>query len=381
MAILEVPPFSWWRQHRARKRAREVSKHVRRLLATHRDIMESDKVAAVEKAIAAFDGVRRGTIEEIGQGMDQLDHACARLFPAPKHPQWREAIEIGLVAAVVAWGGIRTFFLQPFRIPTGSMQPTLYGVHVEPMRPDEKVPILPVRVLEKALFGRSYVEAICEEDGELMLPVFGTKVQLGPLEFPKTVVAVGGREYRLDVDPESFEKALQSLNLTRGRTFRRGEPIVRCTVSSGDHIFVDKVSYNFRLPRRGEVFVFETRDIPKTRGEFYIKRLAGVGGDVLQIKEPQLFVNGSLASENGFVRVMSLKNGYSGYSNPQSFDAPYLKDADDKFVVERANYFALGDNSRNSADSRYFGMVPHANLVGRAMLLYWPFTRRFGLTN
>jgi signal peptidase I len=380
MAILDVPPFSWWRQHRAKKRAKEVSKHVRRLLATHRDIMESDKVLAAEKAIAEFDAVRRGSIEQIGEGMDRLDHACAKLFPTPKHAQWREAIEIGLVAAVVAWGGIRTFFLQPFKIPTGSMRPTLYGVHIEPMRPEEKVPMLPQRLLEKVLFGRSYIEAICEEDGELTY-INGVKQQIGPFEFPKTLLTIGGREYRLDVDVDNFGKAAEVLEIRSGRTFKRGEPIVRCTVSTGDHIFVDKVTYNFRRPHRGEVFVFETREIPKTRGEFYIKRLAGLGGDVLQIKEPQLFVNGSLASETGFVRVMSLRNGYHGYSNPMTFEASYLRSPDDTFTVERNRYFALGDNSGNSADSRYFGMVPHENLVGKAMLLYWPFSSRFGLTD
>jgi signal peptidase I len=380
MAILDVPRFSWWRLHRARKRAKEVSKHVRRLLATHRDIMESDKVKAAEKAIAEFDEVRRGTLGQIGQGMDRLDNACAKLFPATKHPQWREAIEIGLVAAVVAWGGIRTFFLQPFRIPTGSMQPTLYGVHIEPMKPGEKVPMWPLRLVEKALFGRSYIEAICEEDGELGF-ISEIRQPIGPMEFRKTVLTIGGRDYTIDVDLENFNKAAESLEMHPGRKFRRGEPIVRCTVNSGDHIFVDKVTYNFRLPRRGEVFVFETREIPKTRGEFYIKRLAGVGGDLLRIKEPQFFVNGRIASEHGFQRVMSLKDGYNGYSNVQSFDAPYLKEPDDTFRVEKGHYFALGDNSRNSADSRYFGLVPHANLVGRAMFLYWPFTRRFGLTN
>jgi len=381
MAILEVPPFSWWRQRRARKRAREVSKHVRRLLATHRDIMESDKIAAAEKAIAEFDAVRRSSIKEIGEGMDRLDRACGKLFPTPKHAQWREVIEIGLVAAVVAWGGIRTFFLQPFKIPTGSMQPTLFGIHIEPMRPEEKVPMLPQRLLEKILLGRSYIEAFCEEDGELAYDdIRGIRPRLGPLEFPKTILTIGGREYSLGVDLVDFRKATEELDIRPGKAFRRGEPIVRCTVSNGDHIFVDKVSYNFRRPRRGEIFVFETRDLPGTRGEFYIKRLAGVGGDTLQIKEPQLFVNGSLAGESSFLRVMTLKNGYHGYTNP-SFGALYLRNPDDTFKVEKAHYFALGDNSGNSADSRWFGMVPHENLVGRSMLLYWPFSRRFGLTN
>ena len=383
-SILEVPPFSWWCQHRARKHGREVAKHVRRLLATHRDIMESDKVKAAEKALAEFDSVRRGTIDEIEQGMDRLDKACAKLFPTPKHAQWREVIEIGLVAAVVAWGGIRTFFVQPFKIPTGSMQPTLFGVHIEPLGPDEKVPMLPQRLLEMALFGRTYIDVKCEEDGELGLTT-RYKHRIGPFEWPfeKTVLMVGTREYFLSVDLGSFGKAELALGLHPGRAFHRGEQIVRCVVSNGDHIFVDKVSYNFRRPRRGEVFVFETRDIlaidQRTGGEFYIKRLAAVGGDKLRIEEPKFFINGQLAKEAGFTRVMSLTNSYHGYTNPVG--AQYLRHSDDTFTVEKNHYFALGDNSRNSADSRYFGMVPHENLVGKALFLYWPLSRRFGLTN
>jgi signal peptidase I len=387
--LLEVPPFSWWCQHRARKRGREVAKHVRRLLATHRDIMESDKIKAVEKAMAEFDAARRGTIAEIEQGMDRLDRACAKLFPAPKHAQWREVIEIGLVAAVVAWGGIRTFFLQPFKIPTGSMQPTLYGVHIERLRPGEKMPILPQRLLELALCGRSYTEAVCEEDGELT-GLTSASFKIGPFEFPRTVLHVGNREYTVSMDfgldePNSWTresrkaKVMNEVGLEFGMKYRAGEPIIRCITNNGDHIFVDKVSYNFRRPRRGEIFVFETRGMRDTSGEFYIKRLGGVGGDVLQIKEPELFVNGQRAAEPGFARVMTLKDGYRGYSNPPG--ALYLGVPDNTYEVPRESYFALGDNSFNSQDSRYVGVVPHGNLVGKALFLYWPVTRRFGLTN
>lgn len=380
-AVLNFPPVSWWRRRRARKRAREVLKHVRRLLASNRDIMESEKIAAAEKAIAEFAGDVRGSVEGIAAAMEKLDRSCGRIFPSPKNSGLRESIEIALVAAVVAWGGIRTFFLQPFKIPTGSMQPTLYGVHLKPLPADAKVPMLPQRIVEKILFGRGYIEVKCLEDGELTDIRSGSALKLGPFDFPQTVLTIGERDYTVPVEPVQLERQL-GFHLYPRMRFRAGQPIVRCMVNNGDHIFVDKVSYNFRRPHRGEVFVFETKGIEGTRGDFYIKRLAGVGGDELRVKSPELFVNGQRASEKGFVRVMASKDGYEGYSNPgggQGFQ--YLTAPGETFAVPKDNYFAMGDNSYHSSDSRAWGPVPHRNLVGRAFFVYWPFSKRSGLVD
>jgi len=382
---MAIQLISLWQRRRARKRAREVSKHVRRLLASHRDLMSEERIAAAEKAIAEFESKARGSVDEIAEAMEKLDRDCAKIFPAPKHPQWREVIEIGLVAAVVAWGGIRTFFLQPFKIPTGSMQPTLYGVHLDPLAKDQKVPMLPIRALEWAFCGRTYIDVTCEEDGKLQGVREGRGWSVGPFTFPQSALVLEAqngdeREYPVSVDSRTLENQLETrLGIKPKTMFRAGEAILRCTVSSGDHIFVDKVSYNFRRPRRGEVFVFETKGIVGTQGEFYIKRLAGMPSDELQIREPELLVNGALAKEPGFVRVMSLKDGYHGYSNMAGYR--YLSMADQKFALDKDEYFALGDNSYHSSDSRYWGTVPHRNLVGRALWVYWPFTKRFGLTN
>lgn len=375
--LSNIPPFSWWRTHRARKHAKEVLHHVRRLLGSHRDLMEADKVATAEKAIAEFAAVRRASIGQIEQGMEKLEKACGRLFPTPKHPRLRETIEIALVAAVVAWGGIRTFFLQPFKIPTGSMQPTLYGVHVKPLPANKGVPMLPIRVLEKVFLGRGYVNVVCEEAGTLD-DMRASQQGFGLFASSGTILTIGSREYFVPVEES---KLSGDLKLKRGQHFTVGQPIVRCLLHNGDHIFVDKVTYNFRRPHRGEIFVFETKGIEGTRGEFYIKRLAGVGGDQLRIASPELFVNGQRAAETGFVRVMGRKDGYNGYSNPERYQFRYLTSPNEFFKIPPKEYFALGDNSYHSSDSRAWGTVPHGNLVGKAWLVYWPFSGRFGLTD
>lgn len=73
---------------------------------------------------------------------------------------------------------------------------------------------------------------------------------------------------------------------------------------------------------------------------------------------------------------MSCENGYRGYSNPQA--ALYLTTPEETFTVPPHSYFALGDNSYNSSDSRYWGIVPERNVIGRGYFVYWPFSSRWG---
>ena len=80
---------------------------------------------------------------------------------------------------------------------------------------------------------------------------------------------------------------------------------------------------------------------------------------------------------NGFKRVMDAHDGYHGYSNPGP-NAKYLTSSEATFHVPDRSYFALGDNSYNSSDSRYWGLVPEENLVGRGVIVYWPFAPHWG---
>ncbi|PYI73335.1 MAG: signal peptidase I, partial [Verrucomicrobia bacterium] len=77
----------------------------------------------------------------------------------------------------------------------------------------------------------------------------------------------------------------------------------------------------------------------------------------------------------GFERVMSARPPYRGYA----FGHEYLSKPDQTYKVPRDGYFAMGDNSYNSFDSRYWGPVPVENLVGRGLFVYWPFYPHWGL--
>ncbi|PYS67287.1 MAG: signal peptidase I [Acidobacteria bacterium] len=159
--------------------------------------------------------------------------------------------------------------------------------------------------------------------------------------------------------------------------YQRGGVIARGAVDTGDQVFVDKFSYNFVKPHRGDVFVFRTRNIPDIgdQTQFYIKRLAGLPSDMLRIEPPKLYVNGKLVDGYGFQRVMEAKNGYRGYGPGHSA----LADPTKTLQVPAHTYFAMGDNSYNSYDSRYWGPVPERNLVGRGLFVYWPFIPHWGL--
>ena len=145
------------------------------------------------------------------------------------------------------------------------------------------------------------------------------------------------------------------------------------------------------IPHRGNVFVFRTdhilgiREDPLAGAPFYIKRLTGTPGDELRIDSPRLYVNGELARSFGIKRVMAARPPYRGYAQgPERMQllngdfGPGLFTPQATFVVPSRDYFAMGDNSYNSYDSRYWGPVPEENLVGRGLFVYWPFNRHWG---
>lgn len=145
------------------------------------------------------------------------------------------------------------------------------------------------------------------------------------------------------------------------------------TFSIGDRIFVNKFLYsarvpfvNWRLPildikepKRGDIIVFVSPEDPK---KDFVKRLIAVGGENVEIKDGRILINGH-ALEGG-----SFKDVYYYNAGDYGREGRSIK-------VPEGSYFALGDNSANSRDSRYWGFVPRKNLVGRAVLIYWPLNR------
>jgi len=221
---------------------------------------------------------------------------------------------------------------------------------------------------------RNYINVVSREDDQLL------EIQSKKMFFFFTFsqLICQRQKYLVYASPDTLS---HDFNVFPGRIYHRGDIIARGAIDTGDQVFVDKFSYNFVKPHRGDVFVFRTNHIPGIREDpevgspFYIKRLAGLPGDMLRIDPPFLYVNGKKAEGYGFARVMSAKPPYRGYA----LGHEYLSQPDRTFTVPQHGYFALGDNSYNSYDSRYWGIVPEANLVGRGLLVYWPFHPHWGL--
>jgi signal peptidase I len=142
------------------------------------------------------------------------------------------------------------------------------------------------------------------------------------------------------------------------------------TLLIGDRVLVDRVTWRFGDPQRGDIAVFH----PPFAGPVLIKRIVGLPGDELATSDGKLVVNGTPIDEPYVrrgpdgepVRTDAFPNGL-----PWSLESPY--------VVPEGSYFMMGDNRVDSGDSREFGPVPREQLVGRAFALYWPPSRIGGV--
>src|SRR5438309_351596 len=113
--------IAWWQNRRTLKHARELVKGARKLVRMQRDILAARQVQDVAAAADALDAaVAARNVAGIDGLIEKLERQLEKAFPRAKHAALRENVEVFLVAAIVAMG-VRTFFVQPFKIPTGSM--------------------------------------------------------------------------------------------------------------------------------------------------------------------------------------------------------------------------------------------------------------------
>jgi signal peptidase I len=359
------------------KQGRQFLKDAKRLLAYKRDLVDGETVAAVEREIGHLEvALEMDDARRIEEQMQRLDEVCGKLIEPRPDAGMRENVEVLLVAIIIALA-VRTYFVQPFTIPTGSMQPTLNGIIGHPTI--EPPPNEIVRAVQSVLFGRSYFDVVAREDETLEPP---DEVKRNFIFTYTRITSSKGNVYFVHAPRDVV---IRDFQLSFSKVYKAGEPIVRGFVDTGDHVFADKFSYHFRKPKRGEVFIFSTAGIPVHPlggpTQYYIKRLSGLPGDTLRIVAPRLYVDDEVARGPGFQRIMSGTfdhpvDGYRGYSNPPG--ALLLSNPDETDTLGPAEYFALGDNSYNSSDSRYWGHVPAKNIMGRGLFVYWPFTAHWG---
>jgi signal peptidase I len=360
-------------------------KAAKRILNYRKDVAAPDQLEEARAGIARVrTAIKQRSNAAVKEAEKPLVEVLTKIDP-PRSNTWiRDNVELIVVVVAIALG-LRAYYLQPFKIPTGSMQPTLSGIIAKKI--DGPAPNILVQAFQFVTLGRTYADVVSEEDNDSIADISPAKLRL--LWDGSAIRMASGRAYTVGIAPEILEGQLglrpsyYEVNPQFGKKYRKGEAIVRAYADLGDQVFVDKVTYNFAPPHRGDIFVFKTNGIPgisKPDGpsEHFIKRLAGVPGDTLRIVEPILSINGKPAEDYVFKRVGSRQNGYTGYTNQHEQPMRYLATPNDSVTVPPDSYFALGDNSANSLDSRYWGFVPGDNVVGRGLFVYWPFTSHWG---
>ena len=348
------------------------------------DIMSAQNLETIQSLEAKYPPLLKARDVE---GLEKLNKESLKFgnkaFPASAWDGWRENVEVFVVAAIMALA-IRTYFLQPFKIPTGSMEPTLFGI--EPVLTDKLPPNILYRAYDFIIHGRTYSRVVTDQGGRIIEMKPGSMTIWFEYTDLTLQDAQGHREVKRIWIRES--DVMQKLGLypygsvdnnqhEHSDTYAPGAVLANYVTQTGDQVLVDKVTYNFRPPRRGEVFIFKTSGIPQLANDTeegsqdFIKRCVGLAGDLVEIKPPQLFINGQLASgAPSFAKEFAQTDHYPGYTlGPDNVPMYY---------VPTDCYWAMGDNSPYSKDSRYWGGVPRQNLVGRGYFVFWPFTERWG---
>lgn len=130
------------------------------------------------------------------------------------------------------------------------------------------------------------------------------------------------------------------------------------TLYEGEKLIINKITLDFANPGRGDIIVLHDPSTGPDRKEYLVKRIIGIPGDIVEVQEQKLYVNGRLVVEP-YVDTEIQDPDFSGLSVPEG------------------TYFVMGDNRHAGAskDSRYFGTVKKEQIVGKVALIWWPFSK------
>ncbi len=395
-----------WFISRSVRHATHMWKHVRNILNAQRDILAPP---AIESMTAALAEMRTATYANLSKAeleaqMKKLEEAANKWLKPYPHPTYRENIEVFLVALAVAMG-IRTFFVQPFKIPTGSMQPTLYGVTSKNLinEPEVKFPTGLARVREW-LEGVSYIEVKAKTDGKIER--VDNPVGIRIFNFYQTFY-LGGVAHTIIMPPDFGSPPGGTLPARAGwmepngmhpteqgaKFYRKGDTVARFKVQAGDHLFVDRLTYNFRKPTRGEIVVFATSGIEEANrspyrmpsDQFYIKRMVALSNERVRIGEDHHLVIDGRRLDSATPHFENVYAATQQSTDPDNLYLGHLPTTlfagGNEFQIRSNHFMVMGDNTGNSLDSRYFGDVDADYIIGKQFFVYWPLSKRFGWRN
>ena len=232
----------------------------------------------------------------------------------------REWLDTLVVAISVAMA-FRAYFYEPFKIPTGSMQTTLWGHHTVADVEQTTWDAFPLSLLKWAWSGERVVDWKSPATG--MVRCADRRD--------------GFADVRVGLSTKTFKIPTDAARALHGKLVKAGDELWKGAILPGDFIFVNRWKWNFVKPRNGEVMIFSTTGIDKLpQGTHYIKHMKARPGETYVLEHPV----------EGFPTSVTMGEG---------------------------EYFACGDNFNNSFDSRYWGPVPAANLRGCASVVFWPF--------
>ena len=467
--------------------AREEHKQIHKHLLAQRDLLKPKATESLQEALDNLKKEFKGRII-FSQDAAALKEARENLFNTANETLYlpdsagRDLVETFLLVATLVLA-FRTFFFQPFKIPTGSMQPTLYGITASDLSeknsgalqgqaeqgtfvtdgniftPDDQGRTLQFNsgqsdtLIQKVISPQEVKintgESIPSQSFSIKSiapPNFTGKIldklrgysyhnlkaegdwTLRRIHPPKQVFPLISKQTFEFVDSQGkyISKNLWFPPVRAGEPFlshtspyinkmtsKKGEYVFNLQVKTGDHLFVNRMTYNFRKPKRGDIAIFTiSQDSIPSRSSaapiaetFYIKRLVSVGGDTVTLgNDRQLHIrNEGLFGDNQVHRIDST---YSGFGNLYSHPKVILQDGDqhvlearsaaqdsiysghtamgrlnygNEFFVNPNHFLMFGDNTVNSRDSREWGELPQENVIGHSSFVYWPpLSPRFG---
>lgn len=255
---------------------------------------------------------------------------------------------VGVVASLIVLSFVKGLMnsampVRPFQLPTGAMQPTLMGIQT--LEEQEETSFF-----DRLLLGK-YEETIVAFDS-------------GEVSDPESV----NNGWSFNVGESAHWLPKYATKNPLKSSYEKGETIWSGTVILGDYILTDRLAYAFTDPKRGDIITFSTNDIDHPsvkRNTVYVKRIVGLPGETISIKNGKIIVNGEPVNAPEIFQTLE-------YGNDGD-----LADTSQSTTLGAEEYLVLGDNTEKnmSLDGRFYGAITRDSIIAKVKTIYWPVNR------